>query len=590
LTAIALTAGALQAQPVQSVRAAVGRALPILQRSAAEFVAKRACVSCHHNVLPILTLDLARNRGFAVDMKVLQAIEDKTFRALRAANALDDAVQANTLSDPTPNDSYLLIAAHDAGLPPDPTTAVYARRLVRWQRDGHWVTSDFRPPHSNSLFMTTATAIRAIRLYMPDEFRAERDESISAGRQWLFRNRPASTEDATFRLLGLVWSDAAANEIAEAQRDLAAMQKPNGGWPQTAPYASDAYSTGEALFALRQAGVPANDRAWVKGLQFLIASQAKDGTWRVRSRMISPAIVSPPYFNTGFPYAKDEFLSYAGTCWAVMALLSALPESSDQPERLDITAVAAPAWMRTALFGTPGQLEALLSAGLDPNAKTGNGTTVLMAAVLDPEKVQLLLSRGADVKQRAQSGVDALTVAAAYRGTASSVRALLDAGAEVQAPEGISARHSPIGFAAMTGDIDNVKLLIARGARPSEIALSEAVTFGYPDILQTLIAAGADTTITERTGINLLHWATITNRPAVIPILAAARVPINAIDDNGFTPLMYAATIDFGNADVLAALIKAGADRTIRNLEGRTPLVQARRYGHTNLEAALQAK
>jgi len=42
----------------------------------------------------------------------------------------------------------------------------------------------------------------------------------------------------------------------------------------------------------------------------------------VRTRMLSPADVSPPYFNVGFPYAKDAFLSYAGTSWAVMALLT----------------------------------------------------------------------------------------------------------------------------------------------------------------------------------------------------------------------------------------------------------------------------
>src|SRR5215470_20093790 len=89
----------------QSVRQAIHRALPVLQRSAAEFVAKRACVSCHHNILTILTLDLARNRGFQIDSKVLESVEDKTFRGLRAVNALDDAIQATTLNDPTPNDS-----------------------------------------------------------------------------------------------------------------------------------------------------------------------------------------------------------------------------------------------------------------------------------------------------------------------------------------------------------------------------------------------------------------------------------------------------------------------------------------------------
>ncbi len=61
-----LLAPTASAQSVPEVRTAVTRALPILERSAAEFVAKRACFSCHHNALAILTLQLARDRGFAI--------------------------------------------------------------------------------------------------------------------------------------------------------------------------------------------------------------------------------------------------------------------------------------------------------------------------------------------------------------------------------------------------------------------------------------------------------------------------------------------------------------------------------------------
>src|SRR5437870_4670147 len=164
---LVLMAQTLSAQSIPEVRTAVTRALPILQRSANEFVAKRACVSCHHNILPILALHLAAERGIAIDNAVLKAVEEKTFRELRGPNALDDAVQAATINDPTPDDSYLLMAAHAAGIEPDLITRVYAQRLVRWQRDGHWVTSDFRPPHSSSLFTTTASAVRALRLFAP---------------------------------------------------------------------------------------------------------------------------------------------------------------------------------------------------------------------------------------------------------------------------------------------------------------------------------------------------------------------------------------------------------------------------------------
>jgi ankyrin repeat protein len=538
---LALLANILAAQATQEIRQAVERALPPLEHSTATFVAKRACVSCHHNILSILTFQMTRERGVAIDSAVLSAVEAKTFRPLRGPSAFDDAVQAVTLNDPTPNDSYLLMAAHASGLAPDLTTAVYARRLVQWQRDGHWVTSDFRPPHSSSMFTATATAVRAISLYMPDKACGV---CIVRARRWLFRTRPATTEDAAFRLLGLVWADAAANEIDAARRDLLAMRKPAGGWPQLPGYEPDAYSTGESLFALHEAGTPITG----PDLKFLISTQAPDGTWRVRTRMLSPAQVSPPYFPTGFPYEKDEFLSHAGSSWAVMALLAALPKTTSWSPPVVPSTEAERSWARTALFGSPRELTALLDKGLDPNSKTPQGTTLLMMAATEAEKVRLLLARGAS------PSAGALTIAAASRGTAPALKLLLEAGAP--------AKDKPLLFAAMTGDLQNVKLLLAHGADPSSAALAQAVTFGYPDIVRALIAAGAPAKVTESFGINLLHWAAIANRPEVIPALLAAGVSINAKDESGFTPLMYAATIDFGDTRTRTALLKAGAEFT----------------------------
>jgi len=337
---------------------------------------------------------------------------------------------------------------------------------------------------------------------------------------------------------------------------------------------------------LREAGLDASDAAFRRGLRFLISTQAADGTWRVRTRMVSPAEVSPKYFSTGFPYEKDEYVSYAGTCWAVMALVSALPSQSVAAGHTSTP--ASESWLRTALFGSVNELRALIDGGLDPNTKTEKGTTLLMAAVLDPEKVRLLIARGANVKARGASGADALTVAASYRGTGASIQLLLDAGAEPEPPKEVRVRNAPLTLASMTGDLDNVKLLLAHGAHASESALSQAVTFGYADVVRTLIAAGANTELVDHNGINLLHWAAITNRPSVITALVQARVPINAADDFGFTPLMYAATIDFGDTAVLSELLKAGADRTIRNDDQRTPLEQARHFKHARMEALLK--
>src|SRR5205823_5527460 len=152
------------------------------------------------------------------------------------------------------------------------TNAVVARRIASWQHDGHWTTSDFRPPHSSSLFTSTATAARAIRAYFPDEMRDAREVVLAGARDWLTKTAPESTEDATFRLLGLVWADAPRGAIAAAGRDLQQLQRTGGGWAQLPDYSPDAYSTGEALYALHEAGM-SSDARWRRGIAWLRSTQ-----------------------------------------------------------------------------------------------------------------------------------------------------------------------------------------------------------------------------------------------------------------------------------------------------------------------------
>jgi len=239
------------------------------------------------------------------------------------------------------------------------------------------------------------------------------------------------------------------------------------------------------------------------------------------------------------------------------------------------------------MFGTTAELKSLLDVGLDPNSKTTNGTTLLMMAASNAEKAQLLIVRGANVTARAASGIDALTVAAGYRGTRDAITELLRAGAESFIPGNVRVRHTPIGEASRIGDLVNVRLLLSHGALAGTEELSDAITFGYPDIVKVLLEYGADPTVTDSAGINLLHWSTITNRASIIPILVKARVPVNEKDKAGFTPLMYAASLDFGETDTLRALLKAGARGDIPNNDGRTPRQQAQFLHLRGLESAL---
>jgi hypothetical protein len=97
---------------------------------------------------------------------------------------------------------------------------------------------------------------------------------------------------------------------------------------------SDAYATGEALYALNAAGrMPVTDQVYTKGVKYLLNTQAADGSWHVKSR----SIWVQPYFESGFPYGHDQWISAAGTSWAAMALsltVESLQSASARPTQI----------------------------------------------------------------------------------------------------------------------------------------------------------------------------------------------------------------------------------------------------------------
>jgi hypothetical protein len=83
---------------------------------------------------------------------------------------------------------------------------------------------------------------------------------------------------------------------------------------------------------------------------------------------------------------------------------------------------------------TAGELRAALDGGLSPNAATSEGTTLLMMASADIEKVRLLVDRGADVNRAAKTGFTPLMVALNRRGASPSRAAAPRSGARVSLP------------------------------------------------------------------------------------------------------------------------------------------------------------
>ena len=85
---------------------------------------------------------------------------------------------------------------------------------------------------------------------------------------------------------------------------------------------SDAYATGEVLVTLRECGdVAIADTTIQRGINSLLRTQEKDGSWLVHKR----AVPFNGYLESGFPHGKFQISSFSGTCWATMALMLAEP-------------------------------------------------------------------------------------------------------------------------------------------------------------------------------------------------------------------------------------------------------------------------
>jgi Ankyrin repeats (3 copies) len=296
----------------EMVKPAVEKAVALLLKTGPQFVRVSGCTSCHNQSLPQMAYSTARARGFAVDEKSARYQVDAvvaTFKPL----VPDMMAGKPNVPDPAISVSYALVGLAAEGYAPDRTTGAMAH-LVSLQQtgDGSFLAFPARPPIESSVFTATALSVRALQVYGKDV-----DHAVERARNWLERAQPQTTEDRAMQLLGLRWTKADRKAIESAAGRLLAEQRADGGWGQLTTLESDAYATGQALAALRISGqLQPSDAAWQKGAGFLLRTQLEDGSWLVRSRTFP----FQPYKESGFPHGKNQWISAAGSSWAVLAL------------------------------------------------------------------------------------------------------------------------------------------------------------------------------------------------------------------------------------------------------------------------------
>jgi hypothetical protein len=317
-----LVAGALNA--ASDPRAAVEKALPLLQRVGPPFWEGSGCISCHHQTLPAMAVSTARERGFAVNETAAKAAVKLTLDYLDGRR--DHILQGIAPSGVQRAVSYVLFGLASEHVPGTEGTDVSARYLKLLQADdGQFAVGGVhRPPLEFSTITVTAMTMRVLNEYAPAGARTQYAESVRKASAWLEKAEPGVTEEYAFKILGLTWADAAPKVVAQTAAAITKQQRADGGWSQLPTLESDAYATGEVLVALQASGMKTTDPVYKRGVDFLLRTQAADGSWHVKSRVETVQV----YFETGFPYGVDQFISTAGTSWATTALALTQPKLS----------------------------------------------------------------------------------------------------------------------------------------------------------------------------------------------------------------------------------------------------------------------
>jgi ankyrin repeat protein len=590
----------------QHYRSIVQSSIEPLQRSADLWIQRKDCVSCHHQGVGGLAVEVFREKGFVVS----EGLRQKQIAAIlrRFTSGTAEGLVGVTRNNPQFGDGYLMLPLGASARPADTVTDIAMHLLSGMQTyDGAWRSESHRAPLEEHALTATALAARALIEYPPPG--VERIEGqVHAAQQYLLRSTTSDTEERVMQLLGLYWTGSDRATLDPLLETLAATQGSDGGFAQIVTRPSDAYATGQVLVVLQQVGGwGAVHPVVARGLEFLASNwDGEARAWRVSTRRRLGGL---PYFETGFPFGEDQFISYAGSAWASMALaLASVPGPSRalvavrQPRANDHSSEAFLAELapihRAAMFGNRQDLVRLLEAGVDPDLAGPEEVTPLMLAVHSPDLVKELLARGADADRRAASGETAVHRAAAWPGGEKSLRLLIAAGGSVARNE--QSEVSPLHWAAARGNREALALLLDGGASIDErsgriedeggTALLWATMLGDLETTRFLLERGADPNLGWQGGEETaLLVAAVDGFPEIVRELLRHGARVDSRGEQGRDVLQYAVLGYRGNDDILRQLLAASASPAVADEVGRTALSIARDEGLIEVERLLSS-
>ena len=204
------------------------------------------------------------------------------------------------------------------------------------------------------------------------------------------------------------------------------------------------------------------------------------------------------------------------------------------------------------------RIQSLLEQSVDVNASQVDGMTALHWTALhdDLTTARLLVQAGADANWTNRYGVTPLTLAST-NGNGPLVELLLKAGADPNTT--LPGGETALMIASRTGRLGPVQALLAEGADVHAKVQGMGRQAGAG--ANAFLARMADPTIFDfeaKTEQTALVWAAAEGHAEVVTALIQAGAEFEMTLESGFTPLLFA--VRQGHADVVRTLVQAGVD------------------------------
>jgi outer membrane protein OmpA-like peptidoglycan-associated protein len=289
--------------------------IEFLQPFTARWQAEHRCYGCHIHAQTLMGLAIASRNNYVVSRDLMDDIVRYLDDKQDPAGSISDGEKVTGTQFAAMALAY--VEGDDAKMP-DPHLMHAADWLITQQTTSGEIPLDRNaPPIAQGTIMPTANAVTAfMRVYDQSKNEKYRDAAVR-GLAFIAGATRATTQDEVFTVIALSrYGTPEQKRLADkVVAKLKSQELDDGGWRETPRMAgSDAFATGQVLYAFKVAGVPMNSPQFSRGVAYLVTTQNSDGSWPARNTQSASKTVAAP------------------TMWAVIGLSGSYDGRVEEPK------------------------------------------------------------------------------------------------------------------------------------------------------------------------------------------------------------------------------------------------------------------